>query len=271
MLSHVFPHIILENEGLIPPKSPIVAPLSPRRASALFPHVAESFLPDEASLHRSSTYIRHIQSELNLHVSKRQSRNVTPRAPSPPRKSSLAPPRTRHPTPLRSSFAPNEAMPARPHISRARHTTSIGSISELVTSLNDDIPPLSLDRIYSSPAAAQSNEFVQNNRRYSMFPVLATSSQNLHIDLLRAHQFSHWRSLSVPNLPDLAGSNSSLHSIPEVLSPTWPSERFYANVRRGSDGTLRSPEKKLRQRPIINRVVRKISGLFSRKRQASVS
>lgn len=63
MLDHVFPLVVQQTEGLVPVfKS---TPELRRRTTFYFPHADETFLPDVSD--RTSHYIRHIQSELNLH------------------------------------------------------------------------------------------------------------------------------------------------------------------------------------------------------------
>jgi hypothetical protein len=261
MLSHIFPHIILVNEGLIPPHSPVIQPLSTRH-SALFPHGAETFFSEGSVPQRSSTYIRHIQSELNLHCLGHNI-NDSPVSNARLRASTQQSRRARSPTPLRRSFQPNEAMPSQPDL-QARRTTSIGSISELLSAAQQPLRSPPLQRVRSTPTITLSHTFVHNNKRYSLLPqLLAHPDPVSSMDPLRAHQFSHWRSFSVPSSP--ARSAYDLHDIPELVSPSWPAERFYAQ-RHAGDPEVDAAGRSLRSGGRLNRLVRRVKGLFSRMR-----
>jgi hypothetical protein len=249
MLSHVFPHIILQNEGLVSLTSPSIAPLVPfrlhKRSSSYLSHHAESFLPDSDSSHRSSSYIRHIQSELNLHSLKYKL------SKAPVHELRPHPKRARSPNPLRKSFTPNEVR-LRP---RTRRTMSIASISGVLAQ--------PLTSVYSSSDLALSDGFVQKGRRYSMLPTIIT--QEAPACPLRAHQFGHWHSLSAPSSPIVDTRDHSLHDIPEVVSLKWPAERFYAKYRRPADASGWEQRRVVQQEHTFNRIINKLHRLFLQK------
>jgi hypothetical protein len=261
----------LVNKGLIPPFSPLIKPLTgyPERSRALFPPHSETFFPDDkASLQRNSTYIRHIQSELNLHSLKHEINKAQTRvAPAPKGRRGGV----HQSVPLTVGHAVNEGRPAELEVMRSRpqaitrHTTSIGSISEFLHA-PPPTPITTPHAIYSTPNFAMSDSFVQRNCRNSLHPVAVPIYNTPSTDSLRAYPFSHCRSFSVPASPAFSASTTTLHAIPEGEVPQWPHGRYYANVnlRKGSDaGTI---ERRVKSRQRFGKFVRKVSGLFSRRR-----
>lgn len=242
----------------------------PKRTSSLFPPHSETFIPndDDTTLKRNSTYIRHIQSELNLHSLKHEiSKTPRPVAPAPGerrgvRRCSVRP---------KAVSAVNEGRPAelegsrlRPQAVTRQRIRTIGSISGILHT-PPPTPTTGPHAIYSVPNFAKSDNFIHKNRRSSLLPTAVPSYNAPITDSLRVQQPSDRRAVSIPARPAFSASSTTLHVIPEDQVPQWPHGRYYANVspRRGSDdGTIK---RRVKSRQRFSKFVRKVSGLFSRK------
>jgi hypothetical protein len=118
--------------------------------------------------------------------------------------------------------------------------------------------------IYSNPNFTHSDGFVHKGRRYSMFPAIVAQEPSA-VDPLRAHQFSHWRSLSVPSTPLSRARDHVLQDIPEAVQPKWPAERFYAKYRQATDAS-QVQQRAVKQKPTFNRIVNKVYNMFPQRR-----
>jgi len=118
-------------------------------------------------------------------------------------------------------------------------------------------------RLYNAPASAPFDGFGHDGRRYSLLPTIVTQDCPPSIDPLQAHQFSYWRSLSMSRSPMLPKSDHLLHDVSNV-HPRKAAERFYSGIRNSNEAET-SSVRKLKQRPVLRKVFRKVSALFSHK------
>ena len=237
-------------------------PSSPR-ASSYFPHHAESFLPEDGALQRKSTYLRHIQSELNIHGLQH---DVRRRSEQSPRTIAM---RRGHrgpgPTPLRTSTTFGDST-QQLSIAQSGDMKATSNAVEL-----EGDSPLSprthagvTEGVPLAPPTTRSGEFSFKGRKYSLLPTIAARSDSptpRKVDPLRAHQFRHWRSYSMPPSPPVFPElQSGFEDLPEVVS-----NRFYVGARTFDD-TAYGIERKSKQRPRFNRFLKKLSSLLYRKR-----
>ena len=263
-------------------------PQSPRY-NAYTPYNAESFLPTEGrSLQRNSTYLRHIQSDLNIHRLREDLTQLADNALDPDRLY-----RRRQATPLKNLYIHDENIPVRPP-TRQRYAPYSGGAVELETpaptpryelETPSTISPMSphIRRIVSDPELTPGNGFIHTRRRSSGLPSIPSPDEQ------HAHHFHIWDARSEPASPNLSELDSQFPEVvpdqfhrPEVFPDqsdhpeVFPVQHHHPRVMPDHaygydeaptevDSTV-SFEDREKPRRRFSRIVKKMFGFVSRKR-----
>lgn len=241
MLSHVFPLVILENEGILPiePLSPSIPGRVPSKYRQDIDVGTKPALPKSRSA--STTSLNPQPNNTVYWAASHHRKSLPPIIISQPSRISC-------PTPLRYSFTPAEPIPVK-------------SVSFAGTAL----PTINIahrSAIPHQPWIPLRPGHVPKNDKYSLFP--AYVSESTPSQRFEAQQARHLNSFNRMRPPRRAEDET--HSSPPPYE--WSSERYYARQRVETD-TPPIEKQRFKKRQFFKRALDRLRRMLSRKRTRS--